>query len=82
VTFTERALIKGQKIDRGGGRVVVFFAGRFISYPRLVWDLHNPKKRVRSNHEIHHLNGNPSDNRVSNLKRVTKLEHQRLHGER
>jgi YHS domain-containing protein len=31
--------------------------------------------------EIHHLNGNHRDNRTSNLRLVTSIEHKKIHGE-
>lgn len=32
-------------------------------------------RKLRPNEEVHHLNGNPADNRLDNLKLVTRGQH-------
>lgn len=34
----------------------------------------------KTGYELHHINGDHRDNRISNLKLVTSLEHRKLHG--
>ncbi len=43
----------------------------------IVWESHFGS--VPEGKEIHHVNGNKLDNRIENLKILTRLEHKRLH---
>jgi hypothetical protein len=45
----------------------------------LVWERHHGMP-VPSGLEIHHANEDKLDNRIENLRAVTRLEHKRLHG--
>lgn len=43
----------------------------------LVWEAHHGP--VPPGMELHHVNGDKLDNRIENLRAVTRLEHKRLH---
>jgi len=44
----------------------------------LVWERH--RGPVPPGMELHHVNGDKLDNRIENLRLVSRLEHKRLHG--
>lgn len=53
---------------RRGGYVYVYFKGRTYPVHRLIWAMHgNPPAET-----IDHINRNPSDNRIENLRAATK----------
>ena len=44
-----------------------------------VWNFNNPKDPVLKGEAIHHENGDPSDDRIINLEKMTRGEHNILH---
>ncbi|NLC40666.1 MAG: HNH endonuclease [Clostridiaceae bacterium] len=61
--------------DNDNGYCRVDFNGRRMYYHSIVWMLYN-KKDIPANLEIDHINGNKIDNRIENLRIVTKRENQ------
>lgn len=60
-----------------GGYVRVLHAGRLWLEHRLVWERAHGK--VPAGYQIHHSNGDRTDNRLENLRLVDSVEHKRIH---
>jgi len=54
-------------------------SGRRVHVHRFVWRYFNPDDVITSDEIIHHLNGDPLDNRVCNLTKVKREDHRRIH---
>jgi hypothetical protein len=46
----------------------------------VVWNKYYPDDLVKKGEMIHHINENPRDDRICNLKKMTKTEHMKIHG--
>jgi len=51
---------------------------KLISYPKLIMEEYLGRKLL-DDEVVHHINGNPLDNDISNLQVLTKSEHAKLH---
>ena len=49
---------------------------------RYVWWKNHPEDKIKENEQIHHINGDPQDNRIGNLVKLTQPGHVRVHGGR
>lgn len=72
--------------SRIGGRVAVFAPGHpkangsgYVLRYRAVMERHLGRY-LRSSEEVHHINQNSQDDRLENLRVMSKAEHCRLHG--
>ena len=57
--------------------VVIKVDGKYIREHRHVMQLHLGRKLTKDEH-IHHINGNPTDNRIENLQVLSNSDHQKL----
>jgi hypothetical protein len=73
-----RAVLVGtERLEAKGRYVVKCQDGRWRYRARLVWEAVNgpiPRGRI-----VHHVNEDPSDDRLENLQMVTRAEHARIH---
>lgn len=71
---------RGRQMDKpaGGykdrGYKEVRYQGKLIGIHRIIWELHNGL--IPKNFEIDHINGITDDNRIENLRIVTKSQNQ------
>lgn len=56
-------------------------SGRRVHVHRFVWRYFHPDDILTNNDIIHHLNGNPMDNHIDNLVKITRDQHRRIHNE-
>lgn len=51
--------------------------GKTINWSHIIWERHHGK--VPKGMIVHHINGDVTNNRIENLKLVTRSEHTKLH---
>lgn len=71
--------ISGAKVTcvNGEGYVVVKVAQRQYKAHRIIWDMLHPNSTLKAGEEIDHINHKRDDNRIVNLRKVTKSENHR-----
>lgn len=72
-----RSGIRGLSKDRGRWRITCRDASYVLFY-RAVMEAHLGR-HLASHEQIHHINGDPSDDRLENLELVSRSEHIKLH---
>lgn len=68
---------KGGKV-RADRRVDVYWRGRYRPRARVVMEKHLGRELLRTEH-VHHINEDPTDDRVENLMILSPAEHRALH---
>jgi hypothetical protein len=66
--------------DSRGYRFIKVSKNKWVEEHRLVLERHLDRA-LSKDEVVHHINGNPSDNRPENLVAMTKSNHQKLHYE-
>ena len=66
------------------GRITIASAkgkGRQTKIYHKIWNEHNPDNQIKPGDDnvVHHINGDPSDNRIKNLQKMNRIEHNRFH---
>lgn len=69
---------KGGAIDERGYRKVHVGRGKYQRQHRVVMEKHLGRK-LHKDEVVHHINGIKTDNRIKNLKIMTKQDHDELH---
>ena len=68
----------GGKFTDCRGYVFILVGDNYIMEHRLVVEQHLGR-RLNFKEKVHHINGNPSDNRLENLQIVSQSEHAKIH---
>jgi predicted DNA-binding protein YlxM (UPF0122 family) len=71
-------IFNGKKYTSRNNGYMACTDGVRSSMHRDVWCFHNGE--IPENYDIHHINGNKTDNRLENLQILPKSEHTKLHG--
>ena len=74
---TNSPIMKRAGLKESKKYVVITINGKQIREHRYVMEQHLGRK-LESYEHIHHINGNPTDNRIENLQILTNSEHQKL----
>ncbi len=72
---------KGHGLGKNYKAISKRINGKKVLISHLVWLENNPNDKIKHNEVIHHVDGNPRNNRIENLNKMLRSNHVKFHME-